>query len=445
MENVSNSHSRIRVYECDIHFMYASDAGHRLQLDRISSYLNQTPRWVKNCHIEQIPLSQIQQYIDPLYLLLRDSPIRLTIETQLNEVRLSNSYLYHVPLLTRVTLHDIGFISIRQTLLLKDIDLDCLGIVEALSLNQTELEISCPLLGCLGMTLDEYTWRLFEKLKEELELHPRVPIERPGELERVLVLRRLSGSPDADSLLTTHAADLATMISRLQWYEDQSRGFQQDMIDDALVLHRYLLVLCKWQGKLIYYSNTLPDAVRAWWPDTELVDTFETLLVQFFALRMYNVCLEKERLDIQRTVEALAKTNEGILAVSLRQDVVSSLLRLEAVRAEVELSIHETEHCLVSLSYHIGQVVERYDRAIGLRKRLDVVKTRLNDLGRIHDVIVRTLTQQTSEAVLQASLQETKTLRRLTYLLLAVTVVLVVNALWEHVPNIITWLMDVFS
>jgi len=216
------------------------------------------------------------------------------------------------------------------------------------------------------------------------------------------------------------------------------------MTDDALVLHRYLLVLCKWQGKLIYYSNTLPDAARAWWPDTGLVDTFETLLVQFFALRMYNLYLEKVRSDVEETLLALAKTNEGSLDASARQDAVSGLLRVEAVRAEVELSVHETQHCLVSLSYHIGEVVERYDRAIGLRKRLDVVKTKLDDLERIHDVIVRMLTQQISEAVLQASLQETKTLRLLTRLLLAVTVVLVVGTLWEP-SHIITWLIDVVN
>jgi len=344
-----------------------------------------------------------------------------------------------------VTLHDFGFMSIRQTLLLKDIDLDCLGIVRALSLNLTELEISCPLLGYLRMTLDEYTWKLFEKLGKECELEPRVPIRRQGELERVLVLRRLSGSPDADALLATHAPDLATMLGRLQWYEDQSRQIQQDMIDDALVLHRHVLVLCKWQGKLIYYPNTLPNTVREWWPDTEFVDLFETLLVQFFALRMYAAYLEKVRLDAQTTLAALAKTNEGSLDVSVRRNALSSLLRVEAVRAEVQQSVHETEHSLVSLSYHIGQVVERYDRVIGLRKRLDVVKTKLEDLGRIHDVIVTTLTQQTNEALLQANLQESKTLRLLTWLLLAVTVVLVVGTLWEPASHMIAWLMDVVN
>lgn len=442
MESVSNSHVRLRVYECDIHFMYVCDAGYHLQLDKMYNYLCQKFRWVENCRIERIPLSQTHQYIDPLYLVLRAIPIYLTIETHLN-IPLGNSYRYHAPLLTRVTLHETGFVSIRQTLLLKDIDLDCLGIVQALSLNQTELEISCPLLGCSRMTLDEYTWKLFEKLEEELELHPRVPIKRSGELERVLVLRRLSGNPDADSLLTTYAPDLASMIGRLRWYEDQSRQFQQVMIDDALVLHRYLLVLCKWQGKLIYYSNTLPDATRAWWPDTGFVDIFETLLVQFFALRMYNLYLEEVRSDVEKTLLAVVKTNKGSLGASVRQDAVSSLLRVEAIRAEVELSVHETQHCLVSLSYHINQVVERYDRAIGLRKRLDVVKTKLDDLERISDAIVRTLTQQVSEAVLQASLRETKTLRLLTWLLLAIAVVSVVSTLWEPVSHIITWLMDV--
>lgn len=443
MESVSNSHARLRVYECDIHFMYVGDAGYRLQLNRMYNYLCQKLRCVENCRIERIPLSQTHQYIDPLYLVLRDIPVCLTIETHLNRVLLDNSYRYHAPLLTRVTLHETGFVSIRQTLLLKDIDLDCLGIVQALSLNQTELKISCPLLGCSRMTLDEYTWKLFEKLEKELELHPRVPIKRPGELERVLVLRRLSGNPDADSLLTTYAPDLASMIGRLRWYEDQSRQFQQVMTDDALVLHRYLLVLCKWQGKLIYYSNTLPDAARAWWSDTEFVDIFETLLVQFFALRMYNLYLEKVRTDVEKTLLAVAKTNKGSLGASVRQDAVSSLLRVEAIRAEVELSVHETQHCLVSLSYHINQVVERYDKAIGLRKRLDVVKTKLDDLERINNVIVRTLTQQVSEAVLQASLRETKTLRLLTWLLLAVAVVSVVGIFWNPVSHIITWLMDV--
>lgn len=400
-----SSHSRIRVHECDIHFIYAADGGPHLQLDNVYSQLTNTPRWAENCRIERDPTIHMHLYSDPLYALVRQCPVVLRIDGHLNDVPLGKSYRNRVLLSTRVTIHDIGFVSLRQSLILKDVDLDCLDIARAEMLNETPLQISCPLLGSLSVNLDDYSWKLFEDLERALELNPRVPSNRPGELERVLVLRRLSGDPDAEDLLSSHALDLAAMVARLRWYQGQSRRFAQDMIDDALVLHKYLLVLCKWQGKLIYYSNALPEDVRAWWRDTAIVNIFELLMIQFFAARMYNVHLEKARSDAQQTLDLLAKSNGRLRDACARSSALASLLRVEAVRAEVAEAVHETQNSVVSLSHMIRQVIERYDSAIGLTDRFDVVRKKLEDLERLDDVIVRTLTQETSEDMLEASLK----------------------------------------
>lgn len=340
-----------------------------------------------------------------------------------------------------MTFHDTGFVSVRHTLLLRDISLDCVDVAQASSLNEMTLEISSPVLGFLSMTLDEYAWELFAQLGEELDLKPRVPIRRKGELERVLVLRQLSGNPNSDCLLSDHSRDLAVMVGRLQWIEGENRKFEQEMTDDALMLHDYLMVLCKWQGKLIYYANALPDTVRAWWRDTELVNLFELLMVQFFALRMYNIYLEDARSNAERALEALSDTAENSDIVT-RQKALSGLLEVESVRAEVALAVNETQRSTVSLSYMIGQVFKRYDRVIGLTERLEVVKVKLADLGRLNDVIVGTLSQYTNEANLQASLKEARTLRWLTLLLLVLTVVLAVGTLWEPASDFMTWIID---
>lgn len=447
----SSSHSRIRVHECDIHFIYAADGGRHLQLDKAYIQLKNTPRWADNCQIERDPSVQTHEFSDPLYTLVRHTPVVLKIDSYLEEVPLGDSYRKRVPLSTRVTLHGTCFLSVRLSLILKDIDLDCIEVARAEMLNQTALQISCPVLGPLSLTLDEYSWKLFDNLERALELNPRVPSNRPKEVERVLVLRQLSGDPDAEDLLTNHALDMAAMVARLKWYIGQSRQFTQDMIDDALVLHKYLLVLCKWQGKLIYYSNRLPEDVRAWWKDTDIVNTFELLMIQFFAARMYNVCLEEGRLDAQRALDTLAKSNGSLLDVPARSSALASLLRVEAVRAEVELAVYETENSLVSLSHMILQVIERYDRAIRLTDKFDVVRKKLEMLERLNDVIVRTLGQQTNEALLEANLKmqkeaarERRILRVLTLLLLVLTV-LAVPELLGLASQIMTSVIDLVN
>ena len=325
-----------------------------------------------------------------------------------------------------MALHDFGFVSVRLSLILKEIDLDCVQIARTMMLNEERFQISCPVLGSLTGTLDDYCWNLLDKLEATLELNARVPNKRPGELERVLVLRRLGGDPDAEDLLTNYALDIATMAARLTWYQGQSEQFTQDMIDDALVLHKGLLVLCKWQGKLIYYSSDLPDDARQWWPDSDIVNIFELLTIQFFAARMYNVNLEAARSDAQKALVSIGESKGILPDVSARSTALASLLRVETVRVEVEAAMHETQNSLVSLSHMIRQVIERYDRAIRLTEQFDVVTKKLEGLERLNDVIVRTLAQQTNEEFLEANLREQRLLTFLTVLLVLLTVMAVV-------------------